>query len=105
MAVCFAYAQRLLDEGRVPAAWHSHPVTLWPCRDGFKDWLVRFGIRMKLVGTSALVGHLAGIPVVLVDKPSNIIRETSTGVRLRRFGKKKDQDVWKLCLPASHSCG
>ena len=36
MAVAFAYAQRMLDEGRVP------------------DWLVRIGIRMKLASSSAL---------------------------------------------------
>ena len=35
MAVAFAYAQRMLDEGRVP------------------DWLVRIGIRMKLASGSA----------------------------------------------------
>ena len=38
MAVAFAYAQRMLDEGRVP------------------DWLVRIGIRMKLVKDSAWSG-------------------------------------------------
>lgn len=36
MAVAFAYAQRMLDEGRVP------------------DWLVRIGIRMKLAADSAV---------------------------------------------------